>query len=73
MYSDNYIFSLDIGTRTVIGVVGIPEGENFKVIAADMEEHKTRAIRDGQINDIEKVAEVAQIVKERLEEKLVSN
>jgi len=69
---DNYkpedlIFALDIGTRTVVGVVGYYEKEIFKVIAAEVYEHKSRAMLDGQIHDINKVAEVVKEVKDRLE------
>lgn len=64
---EDLIFALDIGTRTVIGIVGIYEKECFKVVAAEVCEHKSRAMLDGQIHDIEKVAEVITQVKERLE------
>lgn len=69
---DNYnpedlIFALDIGTRTVVGIVGYYEKEIFKVIAAEVYEHKSRAMLDGQIHDINKVAEVVREVKDRLE------
>lgn len=65
--TEDLIFALDIGTRTVVGIVGIYEKEYFKVIAAEVYEHKSRAMLDGQIHDINKVAEVISEVKNRLE------
>ena len=38
------IYALDIGTRSVIGIVGRMEGERFKVLAVDQEEHGKRAM-----------------------------
>ncbi len=64
---EDLIFALDIGTRTVVGIVGFYENEYFKVIAAEIYEHKSRAMLDGQIHDINKVTEVVGEVKERLE------
>lgn len=69
-YEDNMVFALDIGTRSVIGVVGIVENEKLKVIAIEREEHTTRAMIDGQIENIDKVSKVVKIVKDRLEQKL---
>ena len=64
------VFSLDIGTRSIIGIVGIVENEKFKVLAIEKEEHTNRAMVDGQIENINQVAHVARVVKERLEKKL---
>lgn len=69
MEYNDVIFSLDIGTRTVIGVVGVNEDGKFKIIAAKIAEHKSRAMMDGQIHDIGEVTAVALKVKEELEEK----
>ncbi|SFG23761.1 cell division protein FtsA [Desulfotomaculum arcticum] len=66
---DNHIFALDIGTRTVIGLVGHMEGKNFRVIAEEMVEHESRSMFDGQIHDIPQVAEVVAQVKSGLEKK----
>ncbi|HEY5583922.1 MAG TPA: cell division protein FtsA [Ruminiclostridium sp.] len=68
--TEDLIFALDIGTRTVVGIVGVYEKECFKVIAAEVYEHKSRAMLDGQIHDINKVAEVICEVKNRLEKML---
>ncbi len=66
----NMIFALDIGTRSIIGIVGTVEDEKLRVIAMEKEEHTQRSMVDGQIEDIEQVSKVAGIVKRRLEEKL---
>lgn len=67
---EDIVFALDIGTRTVIGVVGIQEKDKFKVLTTEIVEHKSRAMLDGQIHDIEEVANVVKEVKERLQKKL---
>lgn len=67
---EDLIFALDIGTRTVVGIVGYYEKDFFKVVAAEVYEHKSRAMLDGQIHDIEKVAEVVTEVKSKLEQTL---
>ena len=64
------VFALDIGTRSIIGVVGRAEGDRLRVLAIEKEEHGKRAMLDGQIEDIEQVALVARRVTDRLEEKL---
>ena len=64
------IFALDIGTRSIIGIVGRMEGERFRVLALEKENHDQRAMLDGQIEDIDRVAEVAAAVRKRLEARL---
>ncbi|WBW96036.1 cell division protein FtsA [Oceanirhabdus sp. W0125-5] len=64
------IFSLDIGTRTVIGTVGVMRDKKFSVICEEIIEHEDRAMVDGQIHDIELVKEGVQKVKEKLESTL---
>lgn len=63
------IFALDIGTRSIIGMLGRAEEGRFHVSAIEKEEHGRRAMLDGQIVEIERVAEVARRVIGRLEEK----
>ncbi len=53
---DNTIFALDIGTRSIIGTVGTVRDKKFNVIAEAVLEHDERAMRDGQIHDINLVA-----------------
>lgn len=64
------IFALDIGTRSIVGVVGKPVGDRFKVLDIEMAEHGKRYMLDGQIDDIERVGALARTVTARLEERL---
>ncbi|EOS37520.1 cell division protein FtsA [Lachnospiraceae bacterium M18-1] len=68
--ADNMIFSLDIGTRSIIGMVGVVVEDKVKIIAIEKEEHSERAMIDGQIENIEKVSALAKKVKKRLEDKV---
>jgi len=61
------VFGLDIGTRSIVGSVGYLESNKFNVIAHYVKEHDTRAMIDGQIHDIEKVAETIKHVRNELE------
>lgn len=62
-------FSLDIGTRSVIGIVAEQVGNTLKIIATDRREHNTRAMLDGQIHDVPEVAVILESVKRALEKK----
>ena len=65
----NNVFGLDIGTRNVVGTVGYrTEEEQFVVVAQYMKQHETRAMLDGQIHDIGRVARTIGVVKKELEE-----
>lgn len=70
MVSNDLIFALDIGTRTVIGIVGKEEEGKLNIISAEIVEHKSRAMMDGQVHDIEKVADAVIEAKTKLENKL---
>lgn len=63
-------FGLDIGTRNVVGVVGYKEEGQFNIIDVEEVEHEARAMIDGQIHNIMKVAETIKKVKVALEERL---
>lgn len=67
---DELVFALDIGTRTVVGVVGIQEENRFRIIATEIVEHRNRAMMDGQIHDIDQVAVIAKEVKDKIEARL---
>lgn len=67
---DQAIFALDIGTRSIIGMVGMPDGDRIHIVAIERAEHTKRAMIDGQIEDIDQVAKIAGQVKARLEKKL---
>lgn len=64
------IFALDIGTRSIVGVVGQPVGGRFKVLDIEIAEHGSRAMLDGQIDNIQQVASLARTVTDRLESRL---
>ena len=64
------IYALDIGTRSVVGVVGRPSGGRFKALDIEMAEHGSRAMLDGQIDNIHQVGTLARAVTDRLEERL---
>lgn len=65
---EDYVFGLDIGTRSIVGTLGYRVGtERFVVVAQVSIEHKTRAVIDGQIHDIPTVTKTIAEVKARLE------
>lgn len=68
--SEQMVFAMDIGTRSVIGMVGIVEEGKVKIVAIEKEEHTERAMIDGQIENIEKVSALADKIKKRLEKKV---
>lgn len=68
--SEDTIFVLDIGTRSIIGLAGVVEEDKLNVLAIESAEHTKRAMIDGQIEDINAVAKLASTVKERIEAKL---
>ncbi|MPQ32788.1 cell division protein FtsA [Clostridium estertheticum] len=67
---EELIFALDIGTRSIIGTVGIISEKKFQVIAESYIEHEERAMIDGQIHDIQLVASGVLKVKKELEDNL---
>ncbi len=64
------IFALDIGTRSIVGVVGRMVKDRFKVLAVESAEYGKRTMMDGQIDDIAGVAALARTVTERLEHRM---
>ena len=67
----NNVFGLDIGTRNVIGTVGYrTDNDEFIVVAQYIKQHDTRAMLDGQIHDIGKVAKTISVVKSELEQQI---
>ena len=67
---DDLVFGLDIGTRSIVGVVGYMDRTGFHVVAMAQKEHDTRAMLDGQIHDIYKVGDTIRFVKNELERQL---
>lgn len=64
------IYALDIGTRSVVGVIGRSVGDRLKVLDVEMAEHGKRSMMDGQIDDIRQVGALARAVTGRLEDRL---
>ncbi len=64
------LFALDIGTRKIVGLVLEKNESGFKILGSEMQEHRTRAMMDGQIHDVGAVAETISSVKSALEEKM---
>ncbi|UOQ46126.1 pilus assembly protein PilM [Halobacillus salinarum] len=63
------IFALDIGTRSVVGIILEKEELSFKVVDLVSHEHEERSMLDGQIHDILAVSNVITAVKQKLEDK----
>jgi len=65
----NRIFALDIGTRTVVGIMGVGSlnGDVLDIIDVEVMEHTDRNMFDGQIHDIDEVAAVVKQVRKKLE------
>lgn len=64
------VFALDIGTRTLIGMVGCFKDDRFHVLAQRMLEHESRTMFDGQIHDIPRVARSVTRIRAELEEEM---
>ena len=59
------LFALDIGTRSVVGIILEETNDTYHVADIIVKEHKERAMVDGQIHNVVYVAElIAQIRKE---------
>ncbi|WP_408956360.1 cell division protein FtsA [Natroniella sp. ANB-PHB2] len=67
---NDLVFALDIGTRTVVGVVLEPTTNDKLIVkASEMIEHKNRSMIDGQIHNVREVAQQVEKIKTRLERK----
>ncbi len=65
---EELVFGLDIGTRSVVGIVGYRQGERFVVAAQEIRKHQTRAMIDGQIHDINRVAATISDIRQALQD-----
>ncbi|MGP4073640.1 pilus assembly protein PilM [Piscibacillus sp. B03] len=63
------LFALDIGTRSVVGIMLEQTDQHYKVLDIIAEEHEERSMLDGQIHNILKVSNVISKVKAKLEAK----
>lgn len=68
MDREELIFALDIGTRTVVGLIMEPTPEGLRIIASRVYEHENRAMLDGQIHNVIEVARAVKLIKAHLEE-----
>lgn len=65
----NLMFALDIGTRSVVGVISKRVDDQYHIVDHEVMAHPERAMFDGQIHDIQKVTQVVQKVVAILEER----
>jgi len=69
MSSPEPVFALDIGTRSIVGLLLEPAKAGYRIRAVQREEHKSRAMFCGQIHDIEAVASTVTRIRETLEKR----
>ncbi|WP_044894480.1 cell division protein FtsA [Bacillus alveayuensis] len=69
MNNEETIFALDIGTRSVVGIILQEKDGSYQILDMIMKEHGERAMLDGQIHDVLAVAKVIGEIKEELEKK----
>lgn len=67
--SQTHIFGLDIGTRSVVGMLLRHTGSNYEIVDVEIEEHNERSMVDGQIHNVLAVTKVISSIKEKLEKK----
>lgn len=64
------IFAMDMGTRSIVGLVCVPEGERLRVLTTEIAYHPQRDMLDGQIHNIEGVVNTAKEVIKNIEKRL---
>lgn len=62
------LFALDIGTRSVVGIILEERDGHYHVNDILIKEHKERAMVDGQIHNVLHVAQLIEEIKEELEQ-----
>lgn len=67
MEQKNIMFSLDIGTRSVVGIIMEVKEGNYYIKDTVIKEHQERAMLDGQIHDVMSVSKIIKEIKEELE------
>ncbi len=70
MASKPSVLALDIGTRTIVGLVMAADAGGHRIKAVQIEEHPIRSMFQGQIHDVKAVAEAVLRVKEKLENQI---
>lgn len=63
------IFALDIGTRTIVGVLAKKLATGCEILDIETVAHEKRCMNDGQIEDIKTVADDIKAVRRALEQK----
>jgi cell division ATPase FtsA len=63
-------YALDIGTRTIAGIVLERQADTYRIVAAKISEQEPGAMEDGQIHDVARVARTISQVTADLEGKL---
>ena len=66
---DDMIFSLDIGTRSCVGIISQKNDDFYSIVDSEIIEHPERAMYDGQIHDIDMVVKVVTKIVSALEER----
>lgn len=61
------IYSLDIGTRCVKGVIAEKQNASLKIRSMVVMEHEERAMLDGAIHDVQKVSRIVESVTKQLQ------
>ncbi|MFC0416040.1 cell division protein FtsA [Cytobacillus solani] len=69
MQKHKKLFALDIGTRSVIGIILEEQDGHYHVVDSLVNEHTERAMLDGQIHDVLSVSKIISEIKQQLEEK----
>jgi cell division protein FtsA len=68
--TSDLVFALDIGTRSVVGVILELLDDSISIIDFEVAEHHERSMLDGQIHNVSEVAKVIGLVKDRLEQRI---
>ncbi|MED3790860.1 cell division protein FtsA [Niallia alba] len=69
MQSNEKLFALDIGTRSVVGIILEKKEDSYHVSDLLSIEHTERAMLDGQIHDVLAVSKIIKEIREQLEVK----
>ncbi|MEK4442814.1 MULTISPECIES: cell division protein FtsA [Niallia] len=67
MQKHEKLFALDIGTRSVVGIILEKKEDNYHVADLLSIEHTERAMLDGQIHDVLAVSKIIKEIKDQLE------
>lgn len=69
LQNQELVYALDIGTRSVIGMLAKLENGRAHILAVEKKPHEKRAMLDGQIEDIDQVADTVMDITRKLEAK----